>query len=234
MAGAAAAITDSYDEYEEADDIMPEKGIKIKLVKINELRMSSYQRPTSAKQVDKIAARFDPAKAGLIIVSERDGGLYLVDGAHRVQAMRMNYLESCPAIVLMGLNEQEEADYFRKQDENKRGLSHYDRFRAGVVAGDAVCLEVSDILKRNNFRVSGNASSPFSIKAINTILNIHKRYGPDILDKTLMLIRQTWEDTADAKRGDVLVGVAEFVMRFGTAGFVERLSSVRFSLIYQK
>jgi len=213
---------------------MSGKRMKISQVDINELQVSEYQRPTSDRQVDSIAQEFDPVKAGLIIVSERDGKLYLMDGAHRVGAMRKKQIPYCPALILTGLTYEEEADYFRRQGENTRRLSNYDRFRAGLEARDPVNIEIAQIVKKHDFVMSSSARMAKKLTAVQTVATIYRKYGAATLDKTLMLIRQTWDGCDNSTKNECLMGVAEFISRFGTIDFVERFSQIRFSQIYQR
>jgi hypothetical protein len=208
--------------------------LKIRIVDVNALAMSEYQRPTYDRQVEKIADDFDAAKAGLIVVSERGGCLYLVDGAHRVAAMRKNNIAACPAIILQGLTAEEEADYFRRQGENTRRLSNYDRFKAGLVAQDTTCISIDEIAKKYDFRLGTANRSSKTITSVQTLVTIYRKYGIDTLDKTLMVIRQTWDGCDNIAKREYLFGVAEFVKRFGTIDFIERFSDVRFSLIYHR
>ena len=210
------------------------KGMKVKQVDINELTMDEYQRITNDAQVERIAKSFDPVKAGLIVVSERDGKQFLVDGGHRVAAMRKKQITFCPAIVLYGLTEQEEADYFRKQGENTRNLTVYDRYKAGLVAGDPVCLEIEVIVKKHDFAVSSSSSAMNRIRAVQTLQRIHRQYGAGTLDKTLMLIRQTWDGFGDITKPEYLLGTAEFVFRFGAVDFVGRFKKMSFSNIHNR
>jgi hypothetical protein len=202
--------------------------LKIRIVDVNALEMSEYQRPTCDRQVEKIALEFDAAKAGLIVVSERDGSLYLVDGAHRVAAMRRNNIPACPAIVLHGLTAEEEADYFRRQGENTRRLSNYDRLKAGLVAQDPTCMAIDMIAKKYNYRLGTGSHSARTISSVQALIDIYKRYGIDTLDNTLMIIHQTWDGTNKSIKREYLFGVAEFIKRFGTIDFVERFGTIDF------
>ncbi|GHU73220.1 hypothetical protein FACS1894184_21130 [Clostridia bacterium] len=209
------------------------KGMKIGQVDINTLEMGEYQRPTCDRHVEKIARNFDPIKAGIIIVSERMGKLFLIDGGNRVAAMRKLSISVCPAMILLGLTAEEEADYFRKQGENTRRLSSYDKFRAGLVARDPVCIEIDVIIKKHAFSMSGSAKNADRLTAVHTVMQIYRRYGGPILDKTLMLIRETWGGHEFVTRSECLMGIAEFVFRFGTLDFSERFTNVQFAQLNQ-
>ena len=100
----------------------------IRLLPVGELLVGGYQRPTNTAQVEKIAARFDEAKLGLPIVSERGGQYHLLDGAHRAAALRKLGYTHAMCIVLTGLTYADEAEYFRTQNQNTRQLTRYGRY----------------------------------------------------------------------------------------------------------
>jgi hypothetical protein len=195
---------------------------------------SDYQRPTNAAQVDNIVKHFDEAKLGTMTVSKRDGKFFIIDGAHRLSALRR--LEYTHAVfeVLTGLTQAQEAAYFAKQGQDKRALRPFDLYKAGLIAGDEKCLCIDEILRENNFRVGFATKDYFQIGAIKALSDIVDDYGFDVLDEALTLIGDTWHGMHKATYGDCLLGVAEFIHRYGTAmdtvafqeGLRHRLSAI--------
>jgi hypothetical protein len=210
------------------------QGMKLRVVNVSDLYTDEYQREVKAKRVRRIARSFDPIKAGVILVSERGGIKYLIDGNHRVSAMKTIDVAECPAIVLQGLTREQEAEYFRRQNENTGKLSHYDLFKAGLVAKDAECLEIQQIVVKNEFRLSSSSKESNRITAIHSLIRIYRQYGAATLDKTLTLIRQTWGDGRDMTKTEYLLGIAEFIKRFGMIDFAERFGDIPFASIYQR
>jgi len=200
---------------------------------LDSLRTGGYQRPTNPAQVDRIAAAFDEAKLGMIIVSERDGRYNLLDGAHRAAALRKLGYTHAMCIVLHGLTYQDEAEYFRSQNQNVRPLTKYNLFKAGLEAGDKVCVHINEICQANGFTVSMSSKGFNSISAIYALTTICAVYGYDCLEATLRLLRATWEGVNDATRREFLVGTAEFVHRFGHVEFAERMRYKNLAAIWQ-
>jgi hypothetical protein len=195
----------------------------IRMLPVDDLQLGGYQRTTNETQVDKIASHFDEAKLGLLIVSERGGQYHLLDGAHRASALRkLNYTHAM-CIVLTGLSYADEADYFRRQNQNNRPLTKYNLFKAGLEAGDTVCVRIDQICRDNGFLVSAGGHSFRCISAIFALMTVCAVYGYDVLNTTLKLIRATWDGINNATRREFLVGVAEFVHRFGPCDFAERM-----------
>lgn len=205
----------------------------IRQIPISSLQVGGYQRPTNTAQVDKIAAQFDEAKLGLPIVSDRDGHYHLLDGAHRVAALRKIGYTHAKCVVLTGLTYQDEAEYFRSQNRNSRPLTKYNLFKAGLEAGDELCVQIDRITRANGFTVGMSGRNFNSIAAIFALSTICTVYGFEVLDSTLALIRATWEGINNATRREFLVGTAEFVHRFGPAQFAERMRFKSIAEIWQ-
>ena len=206
---------------------------RIAFVSLANIEPGSYQRATNPKQVDNIIKNFDEAKLGTLTVSSRAGRLFVVDGAHRLSALRfLNYTHAL-CEILSGLTHEQEADYFRKQCQDKRALRPLDLFKAGKIAGDEVCLKISEIMESNSFKIGFSYNDFYQIGAIHALFSIVEDYGFETLDNTLGIIAKTWAGIAKASSGDVLLGVAEFVHRYGAADFDKRLNN-SFSVVWHE
>jgi hypothetical protein len=207
---------------------------QIQKIRLSEVTTAPYQRQTNTKQIMRIVNNFSEAKLGMPVVSERGGQFYIIDGNHRVAALRrLGYTETW-FIVLSGMTYEEEADYFRKQNENTRQLSLYTRFKAALEAGDAVSVKINSIVEQNGFEV-GTVSRFFNtITAIYALNTVYDMYGADNLDRTLKVIRAAWEGNTTAKNRELIVGVSEFLHRFDVDDFPERIGRVSFNAIWQE
>ena len=86
----------------------------------------AYQRPVDEKEVDRLIRDWDERLLDPVIVSFRDGKFYVIDGQHRIAAMRkMNNGSEVMAVckVYSGLTYEQEADLCYKLDKAKRRLS---------------------------------------------------------------------------------------------------------------
>jgi hypothetical protein len=207
---------------------------RIEVLALNQVDAATYQRQTNGAQVQRIANNFNEAKLGMLVVSARDGQYFIVDGTHRVAALRRLGFESAMFIVLQGLTYQQEADYFRRQNENTRGLTLYTRFKAGLESGDETCVAINAVVEKNGFAIGTTSRYFDTITAIFALVTIYDSYGVDVLDQTLRLIRATWEGNPTAKNREFLVSVAEFVHRFGPCDFAQRLARVSLAAIWQE
>jgi hypothetical protein len=205
----------------------------IKTLPVGELLTGGYQRPTNTAQVDKIVAGFDEAKLGMLVVSERDGKHHLLDGAHRTAALRKIGYTHAKCIVLTGLTYQDEAEYFRTQNQNSRPLTKYNLFKAGLESRDEMCVKIDEITRANGFEVGMSTRYFNNISAIFALTTRCSVYGYETLNDMLVLLRATWEGINNVTRREFLVGTAEFVHRFGKADFAERMKFKSIAEIWQ-
>jgi hypothetical protein len=206
---------------------------RVEEIALNEIRMCAYQRNTHDRQVANIVAAFDEAKLGMPVVSCRDGHYYLLDGNHRVSALRMLNYTSAKFIVLTGLSYKDEAEYFRAQNNNVRPLSRYILFRAGLEAQDELCVNIERIVTGHGYKISGSARDANAIAAIYTLEVVASVYGCEVLNDTLALIRGTWDGVKNATSREFIAGVAEFVKQFGARDFASRMQNKRIATIWQ-
>jgi len=132
-------------------------------------------------------------------------------------------------IVLTGLTYEHEASLFRRQNENKRKIMTFDDFNAGLEEKDDKCLRINEIVNANSFQIGkGGFFRLACVKAISAIVD---DYGYKVLDDTLCLLAHTWSSHPKASQAESLLGVAEFVHRYGMAEFSERMKD-KFSAVF--
>jgi len=225
-------LTDSNATKNTGDPIVPKHTTqKVEYIALNLIEPGIYQRQTIPSVVTGIVKHFDEARLGMLIASSRDGKFYLIDGAHRLSALRTLGYTHALCIVLTNMTCVDEANFFRNQDKNKRFLKPIDLFNAGLVANDEQCLKINEILKSNGFQVSKARNRFSEIAAVNTLFEIYNEYGHRVLDDTLRIIAKTWHGLSKATQSECLLGVAEFVNRYGMVDFSERLCS-KFTTIW--
>jgi hypothetical protein len=205
---------------------------RIEEIPLDLLKPAAYQRKTNTSQIKGIIARFDEAKLGLPVVSERDDAYYLIDGAHRAAAMRLLGYSSAKCIVLSGMSYEDEADFFRKQNENSRRINALNAYKAGLEARDVECVTIDALTNKYGFIVGSKGAN--GICSVFALTTIYKAFGADILDKTLSAIHVTWPHDEMARKREFLVGIAEFMSRFNIPDFKENLGIHSPSSIWRK
>ena len=192
---------------------------------------SGYQRASNLAQVQNIVDKFDETRLGTLTVSERDGKYHVIDGAHRAKALRRLGYTHAPCVVLTGLTFEQEAEYFRIQNEDRRPVKPMEFFKAGFLSGDELCLSIYQTVRANNFKIGTSSKDFHKIGAVQALFTITEEYGIMTLDLTLRLISKTWRNVIRASQSESLLGVAEFVSRYGTADFAERMAG-KFTAVY--
>lgn len=114
-----------------------------------------YQRPVDQKEVDRLIREWDGRLLDPVTVSFRDGKFYVVDGQHRISAMRkMNggggVMVDCR--VYSGLTYEQEADLCYRLGRAKKRLSLSQSTNALAESGmDAETTEIKNIVESCGF-----------------------------------------------------------------------------------
>ena len=137
-----------------------------------------YQRPVEDAEVDRLIAEWDDRLLDPLIVSFRAGNFYLVDGQHRVCAVRkMNggrdVVMQC--LVYSGLTYEDEAELCYKLDKAKKRLSLSQSTNALLESGrDEEIVEIKQLLERKGFvwALNKSGSKAYEIKAARGVIAI--------------------------------------------------------------
>lgn len=202
----------------------------------------AYQRTLSIKQVTTIARAFDPFILGVIIVSQRDDGqLYVLDGQHRVEALRtLGYADDhIPAMVYVNLSLEDEARIFAQTNKNRMYLPPQYHFRARLVAGDKEALALKETVEHYGFHLNywkplpgdekGAATAMYRpegmISAIGELERL-SRSGVEKLGRVLGLAHDAWGEDVVGLSAIILRGLAIFHNAFTERYDRERLLEV--------
>jgi hypothetical protein len=148
------------------------------------------QRELRPGWVSYLTSRFDTEKLGLLVLSERDGVFYIIDGQHRRAAL-IAWLglgwetQEVQCEVYVGLTEAEEADLFDALNDTKT-VSAFDRFRVRVTAEHAVETDIQRVVEVNGQHISRSRSE--GISAVHTLTRVYRNYGPDTLGRAVRII----------------------------------------------
>lgn len=170
------------------------------------------QRDLNQARVDRLAANFDIEAIGHPIVNERDGSYYILDGQHRVEALRqIGYGDQqVQCWTYVGLDDEEMAEKFLKLNDYL-AVSAYDRFDKGVKAGRPAETDIDRIVRAQGLVVSRD-DLPGAISAVQTLRRIYDRAGGVTLGRTLRLARDSFGDPGlDAP---VIDGLGHLCQRF--------------------
>ena len=195
-----------------------------------------YQRPVLDRVVDKLVREWDPRLLTPLVVSYRDGRYNLVDGQHRVCAMRKkNGGKDVTALcrVYHGLTYEQEAELYYKLDQAKGHLRLAHATKALVESGaDAEIIEIKRLLEGAGFvwALDKPTGEAFEIEATRAVINAYRLLGGAAFSRMLELAARTWHGSPASVKASFLSGMALFLKTYETElddeVFIKRLSAV--------
>jgi hypothetical protein len=135
---------------------------------------STYQRAVNLHKQRRIASQFNWAAFGVLIVARRsNGSLWVIDGQHRLMAAQSRSdVRDVPTIIFeFGDNVKDEATDFLIANKDRRPLSGVDSFKAMVVSGDPIALEVQEMIFGAGRVVSEAATVSSKVRCVKAIYN---------------------------------------------------------------
>lgn len=195
-----------------------------------------YQRPVNPKEVERLIREWDERLLDPIIVSFRDGKFNVVDGQHRIVAMRqMNdgkgVMVACK--VYSGLTYKQEADLCYKLDKAKKRLSLSQSTNALAESGtDAEVTEVKRLVESCGFvwALGKSHGKTGEIVSTRALMNAYRLLDGPAFTRMLSLVWGAWEGDPRSLTAAVLSGMALFVKTYETElddrAFIKRLSAV--------
>ena len=195
-----------------------------------------YQRPVLDRVVDKLVREWDPRLLTPLVVSYRDGRYNLVDGQHRVCAMRKkNGGKDVTTLcrVYRGLTYEQEAELYYKLDKAKGHLRLSHATKALVESGsDTEIIEIKRLLEGVGFiwALDKPAGEAFEIGATRAVINAYRLLGGASFSRMLTLTARTWHGASSSLKASMLSGMALFLKTYETEldddAFIKRLSAV--------
>lgn len=150
------------------------------------------QRPYQAAHAEHLAANFDVEKLGYPVLNEVDGVYYIVDGQHRVEAVKLIGWgdQQLHCQVFKDLTVEQMADLFLGKNDY-RVVASLSRFRNAVTAGYERECDIDRIVRHHNCAVTYDKIDG-AIGAVGTLIRIYDRSGPGILSRTIRIIRDAY------------------------------------------
>lgn len=198
-----------------------EQGSHIGWVPIERLRVDhTYQRSLDQNRVRAMAHSWIQDRCGLLVVNQRaDGDLYIIDGQQRQAALMLidNRPREVLAEIFQGLTQAQEARLFFDLDTKRRGLTTAAIFHALVAAEDPAAIEILDIAEKAGLSLSINSSAPNNLRAFGTVMQIHRRAGPQVLARIFKIVTNSWSETKYWGAGSILHGLETFFRKYPDA-----------------
>lgn len=116
-----------------------------------------YQRDVILPKVIEITANWSWVGAGAIVVGERNGEFWVIDGQHRVlAAKRRSDITHLPCIVFQTEGVKQEAIGFLDLNTSRKPVNSIGKFKAMLAAGDESAIAVHRILKKLGITLNPN------------------------------------------------------------------------------
>jgi len=172
-----------------------------------------YQRPLNENRVKKMAEAFDDELAGTIEVSFADGHYWVVDGQHRLAAMRAKGIRICRVLIHYGLTIEEEARLFGLLNSERMAVQPRDLYRAELLAGVERTVAVAASLQKYGLHLVNSGNDRTGVAAVRHLWELQERRS---LDDTLLVVKKGWSDgegvpVHGALEGRVLAALGRFI-----------------------
>lgn len=210
---------------------------KIQLISTKHLHSGlPYQRPVEQAHVNQLIRKWDPKYLTPIEVSYRDGKYNIVNGQHRLAAMRKmnggeNLVVRC--LVYTGMTYQQEAAMYYLLDKTSGHLKLANAIKA--LLESRTDPELSDIKQRIEqagftWALDKPSGITYEIKPVREIINAYQKLGGHTFSRMLGLMAGAWHSSQTSLKSGMLSGMALFLKAHENEledhEFIRRLSEV--------
>jgi len=187
------------------------------------------QRDFIESHAKKLARDFDPDKFGTISVNRVQGQDYQVfDGQHRIWACQaaLGSDQKVPCHVYENLSDDECARITHGLN-SKKSWTAIDTFRNAVTARDPVAADINRIISGLGLKVNKQPRAG-SVRAVVACTWLYTRCSPQILERTLSILNQSWRQYPEAFDAAFIRGLGLLLNQHGNtideSHFVRRLT----------
>ena len=180
--------------------------VKVRLDALRVPRPGVGQRQFGKARGDALAASFDFGKFGYPVVALVDDVHWLIDGQHRVYALRKQASVTGATLidceVYEGMSERERADLFLGRN-NTKSVSAFDRFCVAVTAGYERERAIMAIVESVKLQIHQDRR-PGCIYSVGALQRVYDTEGGDVLARVLRSLRDAY-DAAPAAFGRAVI-----------------------------
>jgi hypothetical protein len=203
---------------------------------IDETYQRSLENEGSVTLIRKIAASWDWGLCQPLFVARRsDGGMYVVDGQHRLAAAVMRGdIPQLPCVVSHFDTPEAEAGAFVALNQQRRPLNALELFKAALVAGEPEAIEIRRCLDMAGLRLA-NTTNNQGMKAgqvgnIGGLQRCYRLYGEIVLATSLKVLSHAYPQQVLRYAGSIFPGIVavvagELANRAQPDELLERLSA---------
>jgi hypothetical protein len=187
----------------------------------------SYQRSieggASQKLIVKIAENWDWRLCLPLLVSRRQGQLYVIDGQHRLEAARLRGdIRDIPVVVFDFDDPKAEAELFVQANRARRPMQKLDDFHADLAAGGAESVAVNKVITDAGLTVGRNGAwqliKPGEVVFVQAVKRGMKSFGPQTATRALRMMAQAFPDSPLVTGAAIFEGLCTFMSETGKSG----------------
>jgi hypothetical protein len=175
-----------------------------------------HREGSKRRFIKYLTENFDPNQFGSITVSQpnKDGIHHVIDGMHRVEAIRIMYggEEKVPCIITEVQSEKDAAEGFLGNN-TVVPVQAIERFMIAVVAEHETQVEINNIVEAVGLKVDPS-SQDGCIAAVQALEALHRKYGPEAVEKTLLVLQGIWGNDRSAFDAVIVRGAGEFLAKY--------------------
>jgi hypothetical protein len=187
----------------------------------------TYQRSieggASQKLIVKIAENWDWRLCLPLLVSRRDGQLYVIDGQHRLEAARLRGdIAHMPVVVFDLEDPRAEAELFVAANRSRRQMSKLDDFHAAIVAGDPKAVAINDAVTEAGLTVGRIQAwqywKPGEVVFVTALQRALHSQGKALVVRALSIIARAFDGIVLTGVGSVFEGLCSLIRERDAAG----------------
>lgn len=204
-----------------------DRSSSVQWVRVGDISVSPLaQRELRIHMVERIARDLDPDKLGIPVVNRRAGRVWVIDGQHRIEALKMIGWEDqkIECQVYEGLDEQTEAERFLGLN-NRLSVGALDRFLVSLTAQSQRELRIAHAVESQGLTIG---SGKGRIGAVGALGKVYDTAGEATLAEALRMILAAYGESG--MRAEVIEGMGLVAHRYNgelTEKSVERLAAAR-------
>jgi hypothetical protein len=181
-----------------------------------------YQRVLNINRVRKISEAFMPAAVGVLVVSKRPDGYYIIDGQHRYHVLISKNIKTVLCLVYEGLDVEQEAMLFDVYNSFRGAVTALSRFNARLVYNDPEAVAIKAVVESAGLSVASAGatgkrsagSTKCSIQAVAALERAYKDPGPELLSKTLTMLKEVYGGDPKSLTHRMIMGLAALYKKF--------------------
>lgn len=194
---------------------------KVYAVRINQMRPAPAgicQRSKFNKAWgDEIARNLDPDQLGFPVLNHRDGVFWIVDGQHRIYALKTHGFtedkDSWPCEVFENLTDAEMAELFLTRNNGKH-VTTFDRFTVACTADRPLELAIRRIIEAHGLKISRRKEEG-CIGAVSALRRVVDRpNGEVVLGQVVRTLRDAFASQPSAFDGHLIEALGNIYGRY--------------------